>query len=109
MKTMLVRFCRSHGDDDDHVLTRFGSLTPENYLQQLRDELDEGGFPAVEEITLVPFEGTGSAVDRITDADEYLIYARIPVRDNESHQELASRIQSAYDLGAAAGFYQIIE
>lgn len=109
MKTMLVRFCRSHGDDDDHVKTRFGSLTPENYLQQLRDELDEGGFPVVEEITLIHFEGTGSGVDRVTHAEEYLIYTRIPVRDNETPKELASRIQAAYDEGAVAGFFQIIE
>lgn len=106
MTAKLVRFIRSHADDDEHVAMRFGPYPGvEAYFQQLRDELEEGSLVCSDNLELVYGE---MRIAGINDKDAYALYVRVPSFDAETPRELANRIQDAYDEGAASGWFQVI-
>jgi len=107
VKTMLVRFLRSHTEDDQHVAMRFGPYPGvEAYFEQLRLELEDGDLACTDDLVLV--YGELRIIGEHT-GDAYALYVRVPSYATETARELASRIQEAYDFGGASGWFQIIE
>lgn len=107
MSTKLVRFIRSHDDDDDCVALRHGPYAGiEAYFSQFVDEMSDGNFPDLDKLQLVYGE---MRIEGTDDCDKYSLYVRFPSAPDETPQQLASRIQDAYDDGAVAGWFQIIE
>ncbi len=98
----LVRFERSHADDDEIVGFKYGPYPgQEAYFEQLRLELEEGGFDR--NMALVFGEmSTG-------DGDTYRFYVRMDAMPRETAVQLAQALQLAYDGGGAAGSFQVIE
>jgi hypothetical protein len=107
MSTKLVRFIRSHEDDDDYVASRYGPYSgSEGYFGQLLDEFADGNFADRDKLTLVYSEMRIHGTD---DVDKYALYVRFPSEPSETPKQLAERIQTAFDDGAIAGWFQIIE
>ena len=107
MSTKLVRFLRSHDDDDEYVALKHGPYAgAEAYFEQLLDEFADGNWSNRESLSLVYSE---MRIHGIDDSDKYALYVRFPSEPTESAKELAERIQTAYDDGAIAGWFQIIE
>lgn len=106
--TRLVRFARSHADDDDHVTVRTsGKPEAEHYMAQLVAELEEGSLHRANECALKYAELTPEIPG--LSADTYLLYVAVPVAyPAERAEDMAKRIQEAYDEGAASGWFQII-
>jgi hypothetical protein len=106
--TALVRFARTHSDDDEYVCTKFGPYPGASaYLAQLVEELRDGGFDKTHLITL-SFAQMGGDTALGVDKDVYILYARVPTLEGETAVKLAQRLQEAYDEGGAAGWFQVV-
>ena len=103
MNFALVRFTRSHTDDDELVFAKAGPYCAyEPFFDQLKAEFES--FEGADQITLThadlhPFFGDG---------DAYLLYCMVPTVNDETAIQLAARLQNAYDDDAIAGEFQII-
>ena len=103
MRSRLVRFERSHADDDEIVANKFGPYPgAEAYLNQLERELSDGGFGRMMSLVHSDMATLGCA-------DMYRLYVRVDCPDQETSEQLAQNLQQAYDDGGAAGWFQVIE
>ena len=98
----LVRFERSHDDDDELVQGKYGPYPGgEAYFEQLRLELVEAGFDRP-----LLFVHADMATHHCSDT--YLLYVRTD-SNGLAPPQLAAEIQRVYDEEGVAGFFQIIE
>ena len=98
----LVRFERSHDDDDDLVQGKYGPYPgAEAYFEQLRLELVESGFDR-------PLRLVHADMGNKYCSDVYTLYARTD-SNGLAPPQLAAEMQRAYDTSGVAGFFQIIE
>jgi len=98
----LVRFERSHCDDDDLVQGKYGPYPgADAYFEQLRLELEEGDF--CREMRLVHAEMGNKYC-----SDAYTLYVRVDSGGLE-RAALGAKFQEVYDAVGVAGFFQIIE
>jgi hypothetical protein len=110
MNRAIIRFSRSHADDDEIVQSNsIGHPDEVDYYAQLAGELNEAGI-STEGCTLLHYDdGKGvSSTDIGIDNDTYLLYVMGPTRC-ETREQLAKFLQHrAYEMGGMAGFFQII-
>lgn len=103
MRRALVRFTRSHSDDDELVFSKAGPYCDvEPFFKQMKAEF-ESLFNA-DQMTLT----LGELNPLCSDGDSYRLYCMIHAAWNETAAQLADRLQKAYDDDGVAGWFQII-